>query len=293
MRLLSDQAPEFESELFQELCKIMEIDKIRTSPYKPSTNSLVERFHRTLNSMIAKAITSDNQRDWDQKLPFVMAAYRAAKHESTGYSPNFLIFGREARAPIDLLLGPAPGEEQHYSRTDEYVAELQQLQRQSYALARKHLGVAAERRKDAYDIRVKHAKFEVGQWVWYLYPRRYVGRSPKWSKCYQGPYLIVRVIEPCDFVIKKSRNSTPIVVHGDKLKPFFGVPPKSWLQTEPRSNVEVKNAADQPNAVAGSTVRPKKVGRPRRVSQNIDEVEPEPRGLREKRRPARFQDFEM
>ena len=295
MRLLSDQAPEFESELFQELCRIMEIDKIRTSPYKPSTNSLVERFHRTLNSMIAKAITSDSQRDWDQKLPFVMAAYRAARHESTGYSPNFLIFGREARAPIDLLLGPAPGEEQHYFSTDEYVAELQQMQRQSYAVAREHLGVAAERRKDAYDIRVKPAKFAVGQWVWYLYPRRYTGRSPKWSSCYQGPYLVVRVIEPCDFVIKKSRRSTPIVVHGDKLKPFFGTPPSSWLQPESGTDVAIQNANDQPTIVNESAARPKKeAGRPRRVSYDVKEDEPpEPRAPRERRRPARFSDFVM
>jgi len=63
MKILSDQGPEFESELFQELCRVMEIDKIRTTPYRPSTNSTADRFHKTLNSMLAKAITQDNQRD--------------------------------------------------------------------------------------------------------------------------------------------------------------------------------------------------------------------------------------
>jgi len=141
----------------------MEIDKIHTTPYRPSTNSTAERFHRTLNSMLAKALTQDNQRDWDLRLPFVMAAYRAAKHESTGYSPNFLIFGREARAPIDLVLGPPPVDEETFFSADEFVAQMQRMQRESYALAREHLGAAAEWRKDAYDVKTKPARFEVGQ----------------------------------------------------------------------------------------------------------------------------------
>jgi len=52
-RLLSDQGPEFESQLLQELCNRLEIEKIRNSPYQSSTNACVERFHRTLNSMLA------------------------------------------------------------------------------------------------------------------------------------------------------------------------------------------------------------------------------------------------
>jgi len=56
LRLLSDQGAEFESELFQELCRHMAIAKIRTSPYRPSTNGMVERLHRTMNSMLAKVI---------------------------------------------------------------------------------------------------------------------------------------------------------------------------------------------------------------------------------------------
>jgi len=52
-RLLSDLGPEFESQLFQELCKKMGIEKIRTTAYKPSTNACCERFHRSLNSLLA------------------------------------------------------------------------------------------------------------------------------------------------------------------------------------------------------------------------------------------------
>jgi len=70
--------------------------------------------------------------------------------------------------------------------------------RSAHRLARKHLPTAAERRKEAYDIKVKDVQFRVGQWVWYLVPRKLVGRYPKWTKNYQGPYLIVGNIPPCD-----------------------------------------------------------------------------------------------
>ena len=56
-QLLSDCAPEFESELFQNLMRWMEIDKLQTSAYQLSTNGAVERFHRTLNTMMGKVVS--------------------------------------------------------------------------------------------------------------------------------------------------------------------------------------------------------------------------------------------
>ena len=103
-RFSQTKGPCFEAKLFQEICQQLHIDKTRTSPYKPSTNGMIERFHRTLNSMIAKVI-SERQRDWDLCLPSVMAAYRATCHTSMGYSPNVLFLGREVISPIDLILG--------------------------------------------------------------------------------------------------------------------------------------------------------------------------------------------
>ena len=86
------------------VCKLMGTDKIRTSPYKASTNGVVERLHRTLNAMLGRVV-SESQKDWDERVPVVMAAYRAIRHEATGYSPHFLMFGREVGAPIDILMG--------------------------------------------------------------------------------------------------------------------------------------------------------------------------------------------
>jgi hypothetical protein len=52
-------------------------------------------------------IISENLRDWQDELPMVAAVYNAAKHEATGYSPYYLVYGREYRTPLDLTLSTA------------------------------------------------------------------------------------------------------------------------------------------------------------------------------------------
>lgn len=54
--MLSDQVAEFESHLFKQMCRLMQIDKIRTIEDRPSTNGMFGRFYRTLNSMIGKVV---------------------------------------------------------------------------------------------------------------------------------------------------------------------------------------------------------------------------------------------
>ena len=103
----SDQGRQFESEVFQQMCLLFDIDKTKSTAYHPQSNGLVERFNRTLLNMLTKFVSSD-QRDWDQKLPLLMLAYRSSEHESTGYSPNKMMLGRETELPADLLYGPPP-----------------------------------------------------------------------------------------------------------------------------------------------------------------------------------------
>jgi len=231
VQLLTDRGPEFESDLFRELLTWMQVEKLRTSPYKPSCNAVVERFHRTLNSMLGKVV-SDSQRDWDEKLPFVLAAYRATPHESTGMSPNKLFLGHEVRMPLDVIMGLPLEEASIYNTPHQYLAKLQENMTEAYEIARRRLRVCAERRKKYYDASVKTQTFRVGDWVYYHYPRRFRSRSLKWQKAYTGPFLIVRMIEPSNCVLQRSAKSKGFVTHIDKLKKCFGETPVSWLPPE-------------------------------------------------------------
>ena len=92
--LHSDQGSNFESELFQELCQLLDVKKTRTTPYHPQSDGMVERFNRTLQQML-KAFVRENRDDWDDHLPLLMMAYQSSPHESTGMSPNMMMFGEE------------------------------------------------------------------------------------------------------------------------------------------------------------------------------------------------------
>ena len=99
--VLSDQGKEVDGNIMRSICRMMDIDKLRTSPYKPLTNR-VERLHRSINSVLAKTV-ANHQRDRHIRLSFAMAVYRASRNESTGYTPNMLVLGREVRAPVDIV----------------------------------------------------------------------------------------------------------------------------------------------------------------------------------------------
>lgn len=100
--LHSDRGRQYESNLFQELCALLHIEKTRASPYHPQSNGMVERFNKTLANMLS-AYVNDHQTNWDKSLPYVMQAYRSAVHETTGYTLNSLMLGRETTTPLDLM----------------------------------------------------------------------------------------------------------------------------------------------------------------------------------------------
>ena len=101
--ILSNNGKEFDSLLLEELCRLLEIEKQHTTAYTPQCNGGVERFHSTMNSLLAKTI-ADHQLDWPQRIPHVVSAYNSSVHEATGHTPNFLGFGRNLDAPADIAL---------------------------------------------------------------------------------------------------------------------------------------------------------------------------------------------
>jgi len=166
--LFTDNAGELGRYLIKEICQLLEIDKQRTSFYRPETNSVAEGFHATLNLMIGRMV-SEQQREWDLFLPHVMAAYRSSVHQLTGYTPNYSMFEGEVRAPVDLVF--VTSAEDPLASYDSYTAILKDRKKQAYSLVRNHLGVAAERMKRQYDLKVRPIEFRRGQWVLYYNPR--------------------------------------------------------------------------------------------------------------------------
>lgn len=177
VELHSDQGRNFESQLFAEMCRQLSIHKTRTTPLRPQSDGLVERFNRTLGAQLAVVVSTD-QKDWDLKLPLILLAYRTATQETTGCTPALLMLGRELRTPPSLAFGHPP-DMPAAPAGPEYAGRLQQRLDAAHSFARQHAEAAGARQKRAYDQHSKGPHLGAGDLVWVYGPKRKKGRSPK------------------------------------------------------------------------------------------------------------------
>jgi len=115
-----------------------------------------------MNSVLAKTVEV-HQKDWPQRLACVVAAYNANVHESTGYSPNFLIFCRELAVPVDAALGNPPAD---ILLVNDYADHLVTSLQEANCDVRKHLGSAEKRAKRYYDCKSHPLAFKPGDLVY-------------------------------------------------------------------------------------------------------------------------------
>jgi hypothetical protein len=169
-----------------------------------------------MNALLAKTIQV-HQRDWPQRLPYVVSAYNGCVHESTGFSPNFLMYGRELNVAVDLVLGNPSGPP---SSVNDYAEHLTGMMADAYEEVRKHLGRAAERYKYQYDLGATPKEYQPGDLVWFYSPRQFKGRAPKWDSRFSGPYEVVRRVNKVNYVVRKGSRGASRVVHVDKLKGY-------------------------------------------------------------------------
>ncbi len=226
--LLSDLGKCFEARLFQSMCECLQIHKVSTSVMRPQANGVVERFNRTLTSMLTMYCEND-QRNWDSFLQQVMLAYRASKHAATGFSPNKMVLGREVNLPMTAVIGMPVSEPTTESSVDDYVLNLQNSLTRAHDLARQALKKQATYRKRHYDVKAKQRTLNVGQAVWLYDPSLKVGVSSKLTSKWKGPYLVVRKIDDMMYLVKRKPTQPAKAHHIDRLRPYQGRDLPRWF----------------------------------------------------------------
>ena len=228
--LHTDQGTDFESNLFKRVHTLLGVSKTRTTPFHPESNSNVERFNRTLGAML-RCFSQDEPQEWDLHLPYLVAAYNATVHDSTGFSPNFLMFGREMGQPADLLLDPPSDTPLD---VPSYALKLQETLRKAHDYASEHLGKSVSTYKGSYDRRVAGRPFTVGDTVWLLQIDKKIGQSAKLEQRKLGPYLVIAKIGS-SYRIAKSPDDPGKIVHFNRLQICRGSNLENWLPKEPKS----------------------------------------------------------
>ena len=212
--ILSDQGSNFMSDLMRQVAELLGIHQIKTSPYHPQTNGMLERFHATLKSMIRKS--SSERTQWDLYLPYACFAFRDTTHSATGYTPFQLLFGRDVRGPLSLLYDQLTEPSTGTRPVVEYIDTLKTRLRDAWSEAAQNDSDAKARSKAFFDTKAKNRVFSVGDQVLVMSPTPTSKLADQWA----GPYTIMEKMNAVTYRVHtpdRRKKSRLYHVNGIKL----------------------------------------------------------------------------
>ncbi|XP_017481735.1 PREDICTED: uncharacterized protein LOC108370837 [Rhagoletis zephyria] len=105
-RISSDQGRQFDSAVFAELMKAIGATHLRTSPYHPQSNGIIERWHRSFKT----AILCHDPSRWVHHLPTILLGLRVAYKPDIHACPAMLVYGSALRIPGEFFQETGPKE---------------------------------------------------------------------------------------------------------------------------------------------------------------------------------------
>ena len=255
--ILTDQGSNFQSQLLKELYRLLHINALRTSPYHPQTDGLVERFNQTLKSMLRKVAT-DNGKDWDKLIPPLLFAYREVPQESTGFSPFELLYGRDVRGPLDVLKESWEAERRSDLNVIAYITLMRERLEEMSEHVHKNMQSAQTRQKSWYDKNARERSFQPGDQVLVLLPTSTSKLTAQW----QGPYTVVERVGKVNYRIRMpDRRKKQTVFHVNMLRKWHTPAAAGFTTTCVPTDKEVDdipswNDAEGGRASVGSQLTP-------------------------------------
>ena len=197
--VLSDRGSQFTSDLMREVSRLLSVKQLVTSPYNPMCNGMIERFNGTLKTMLRR-MCAEKPRDWDRYINALLFAYRETPHESLGFSPFELLYGRKVRGPMKILreLWTKEQEDSEIKTTYQYIIDLKERLQETCTMAHEMLAKSTARYKEYYDRGKKPRQLYVGDKVLVLLPTDQSKLLLQW----RGPYEVMAKTGDLDYKVK-------------------------------------------------------------------------------------------
>ena len=227
--LISDNGTEFINELMKQICVLLNIGRISTTPYHPQANGLVEQHNATLKSMLAVYVNRF-QDDWDLYLPHVAYAYNTTISTATGFTPFCMLYGREARQLCNQWIEKYQQDE---GDKQEYVVKLAEALQLGWDLAGAKKGPTVARWNTVAKARLPFKEFEIGSRFFLRTVPTYLATttqkttlgeeeqlpviSKKLQAKWTGPHKVTKKFSPV--LYETVINNVPRVVHALHMKP--------------------------------------------------------------------------
>ncbi len=203
-QLHSDQGRQFESELVAEVCKLLGIHKTRTTAYHPQSDGMIERFNRTMLGMLATA-APDHPFDWEDHLHPLCLAHNSSVHATTGFTPFYLMFGRQVRMPLYIVYGAVLLWQKvlHSLTMLKHSANAWKMRITEFGT---RLTRRQERQREFYNRKSHGEPYSVGDLVFLNSPATPRGQARKLHRRWTGPFQVVRFLRSC---LPHSRHTVP------------------------------------------------------------------------------------
>ncbi len=192
----SDQGSNFTSHLFSQVLKQLKVKHNKSTAFHAQSQGALERFHQTLKSLL-RAYCTELSADWEEGLPWLLLAAREVVQESTGFSPNDLVFGHKVRGPLAVLQDGCLPEEPPRNLID-YVNGFRLKLYRAGELAKEKLECSQKKMKLRYDGQAELREFSPGDHVLALLP---LVSSPFQAK-YSGPFIVLRKVSDLNYLIE-------------------------------------------------------------------------------------------
>jgi len=225
--LVSDNGREFVNKLFAQVAQLLKIKHHTITEYNPRANGLAENHMRTMKDALS-IYCDESQNDWDLHLNGVSAAYNTTINSQTGFTPFFMLYGREARLPSESWL-------RNFGQTTgvlPYITNMAKALTNVWDAAASTKPVELQRMREGQKpIRhLQFAEYKIGDyamiantpksqnigWVDAKFKKLNLKLQPRYS----GPYLIIRRLSPVVYVLQV--DGFDVNVHATNMKPFMG-----------------------------------------------------------------------
>ena len=210
------------SKVMADLCKLFQIKQLRTSVYHPQTDGLVERFNKTLKSMLIRVDQKDGK-DWDMLLPALLCDIREVPQASTGFSPFDLVYGRRPRGLLDLVIETWESESSPHKTVVELISQMRERVAKVMPLVREHMQKARDAQRREYNRSTKVRLFQGGD-------RVAVPVESKFLAKWQGPFEVVEKVGEVNYKVHQAGKRKPYQIYHINLL-------KLWRDREPVSAV--------------------------------------------------------
>ena len=205
--VITDQGKQFVSKMWHQLFTSLGIAQRMASAYHHETNGKVERFNKFIENGLALLVKKD-QTDWCKLLDNCLLVYRMSLNRILDETPFFLIYGRDAVMPQDLLISSTLRNQRTVGSLDqaEFKANLLKTLRKAYEKLDKHKSEGTRKMKEYYDITQKDVNFIVGDQVMLYVPAPTPDLSRKLVGYWQGPHKVVAKLDAVTYRLLIQNN---------------------------------------------------------------------------------------